>query len=183
MNAVRPGSVMTRHASCRGRAGSTAAPGFTLIEMLIVLAIIGITVAMIRFGGGVLDRVTGNAAGQDEVQRVLHRLARSAAGANERAMMRGQPIALDLSTGQYRFLTLDVAGHWVPIENDPLFAERSLPKELRWESVRRDGYVIEAPYRLLFGNEPAKFSIVIASRDRRFVVSGNSLGAVDWIAQ
>jgi prepilin-type N-terminal cleavage/methylation domain-containing protein len=174
---------MTSHVGHRGGAESTAELGFTLIEMLIVLAITGITVAMIRFGGGVMDRVTGNTAGNDDVQLALSRLVRSATGANERAMIRGRPIALELSTGQYRFVTLDVAGRWIPIANDPLFAERSLPNEWRWESVLRDGYAIEAPYRLFFGNEPVKFSILIATRDGRFVVSGNSLGVVDWVSR
>lgn len=183
MNPVRPESPTTQRRSCRKCTRSAAGQGFTLIEMLIVVAIIGITLAMIRLGGGVLDRVTGNASGPDEVRMTLQRLVRSVAGASERAMIRGRPIALDLSTGRYRFVALDVAGRWVAIDNDPVFAERSLPRDWRWVAVRRDGEPVEAPYRLLFGNEPVRFTIQIATHGGQFVVRGNSLGAVDWTAQ
>ena len=159
MNPVRPESLTTQRSVRRKCARSAPGQGFTLIEMLIVVAIIGITLAMIRLGGGVLDRVTGNASGPDEVRTALQRLVRSVAGASERAMIRGRPIALDLSTGRYRFVALDVAGRWVVIDNDPVFAERPLPRNWRWVAVHRDGNAMEPPYRLLFGNEPVRFTI------------------------
>lgn len=183
MNPVCQESLTTQRSVRRKCARSAPGQGFTLIEMLIVVAIIGITLAMIRLGGGVLDRVTGNASGPDEVRTALQRLVRSVAGASERAMIRGRPIALDLSTGRYRFVALDVAGRWVAIDNDPVFAERPLPRNWRWVAVHRDGNAMEPPYRLLFGNEPVRFTIQIATHDANFVIRGNSLGAVDWVAQ
>jgi len=180
---VRQESLTTQRSVRRKCAGSATGQGFTLIEMLIVVAIIGITLVMIRLGGGVLDRVTGNASGPDEVRTALQRLVRSVAGASERAMIRGRPIALDLSTGRYRFVALDVAGRWVAIDNDPVFAERPLPGNWRWVAVHRDGDAMEVPFRLLFGNEPVRFTIQIATHDGNFVIRGNSLGAVDWVAQ
>lgn len=164
------------------RFGPAAGLGFTLVEMLVVLAIVGITLTMIRLGGGVLERVTGN-AGQDETQTALQRLVRSAGVAGEQAMIRGRPIVLDLSTGRYRFLALDVSGNWIPVDGDPVLAERALPGDWRWKGVWRDGEALDAPYRVLFGNEPVKFSIQIATHDRQVLVRGNSLGAVDWVYQ
>ena len=174
--------IVTRRSIRSPRTGFAAGQGFTLIEMLIVLAIIGITLTMIRLGGGVLERVSGN-AGQDETQAALQRLVHSAGVASERAMVRGRPIVLDLSTGRYRFVTLDVAGNWIPVDGDPVLAERSLPGDWRWKGVWRDGEVLDAPYRVLFGNEPVKFAIQIATHDRQFLVRGNSLGAVNWVFQ
>ena len=158
----------------------SAARGFTLIEMLIVLAIIGVTVAMIRLSSGVLDRVSASKDGNDLPGVALQRLTWSLAAASEQAQVRGRPIALDAVTGVYRFYALDPAGRWVPIEGDPVFAERAVPRNWAWEEIQRDGDRISAPYRLIFGTEPVRFSIQIASGDQRFVVVGNSLGAVDW---
>ena len=183
MKAVLSQSTATPRSAGLPRTGYAGVQGFTLIEMLIVLAIIGITLTMIRLGGGVLESVSGNAPGQGETQAALQRLVRSASVASEQAMIRGRPIVLDLSTGRYRFLALDVSGNWIPVDGDPVLAERALPSDWRWKGVWRDGEVVDSPYRVLFGNEPVKFSIQIATHDRQFLVRGNSLGAVDWVLQ
>lgn len=168
------------------RGGRSFAPlagrGFTLIEVMIVLAIVGVTVAMIHLGGGVLDRVSGGAA-DDDTDVSLRRFVHSVSSASDRAMVRGRPITLELATGRYRFYTLDAAGRWLPIDDNPIYAERPIPEDWRWHAVERDGNALEAPYRLIFGNEPVHFNIRIATADRRFVVRGNSVGAVDWAAQ
>ena len=125
MKAVHSQSTAAWRSIRPSRFGPAAGQGFTLIEMLIVLAIVGITLTMIRLGGGVLERVTGN-AGRDETQAALQRLVRSAGVASEQAMIRGRPIVLDLSTGRYRFLAMDVAGDWIHIDWGPVLDERTL---------------------------------------------------------
>lgn len=163
--------------------GVVSGRGFTLIETLIVLAIVGIAVAMIRLGGGVLDRVLGDAAGNEDPEFALRRFGSSVASANELALARGRPIRLDLATGRYRFSTLDVAGRWVPIEGDPVFAERAVPPDWRWQAVMHDGEILVAPYQVLFANEPVSFRIDIAGAQAHYAVTGNALGAVDWGAR
>lgn len=173
-------SITARRRECRRSAWPWAERGFTLIEVMIVLAIIGVAVAMIRLGGGVLDRVSGGGFSADDSALALQRFAHSVAGAGERALVRGQPIALELATGRYRFFALDAAGRWLPIVDSAVLAERPIPQGWRWEAVERDGNALEAPYRLLFANESVRFSIRIATAERRFIVRGNSVGAVDW---
>lgn len=176
-------SVTARRGKCRWPALPWTGRGFTLIEVMIVLAIIGVAVAMIRLGGGVLDRVSGGGFSGDDSAVALQRFTLSVAGASERALVRGRPIALELATGRYRFFSLDAAGRWLPIVDSAVLAERPIPPDWRWEAVERDGNALEAPYRLLFANEPVRFNIRIGAADRRFVVRGSSVGAVDWVAQ
>lgn len=156
---------------------------FTLIEVLIVLSIVGITTAMIRLGGGVLDRLSVNTTGSGEVTEAVRRLAYSSASASEQAMIKGRPVALDMATGHYRFSTLDTSGRWIAIDNDPVLAERPLPKGWRWVQVQRDGHALVPPFSVRFGNEPVPFSIQIATEFGYFVVAGTALGAVDWVAR
>lgn len=185
MISASPGAdtLPARHAAARSGAG------FTLIELLVVLAIIAVTVAMIRLGGGVLDRVSAELAGEaggeagDSSRLALQRLSRSLAAAGDQALARGRPMALDLAAGRYRFSSLDVAGRWVAIDNNPLFAERATPKDWRWATVQRDGEALAPPYRLLFANEAKPFSIGIETAGGHYVVRGSSLGDVNWAAK
>ena len=157
--------------------------GFTLIEMLVVLAIVGITVAMIRLGGGVLDQVSGRAAASDEFAISLKRFSHVMGAASERALSRGRPIAIELTTGRYRFFTLDTAGRWEPLEERPYFLERAVPQDWRWESVTRDGDPMTVPFWLILSNEPVSFAIKVAGTNQRYIVRGNSVGAVEWSTQ
>lgn len=160
------------------RAAARPTSGFTLIEVMVVLVIVGISLTMIRLGGGVLDRVAGGDG--TSATDAVRRLSLSAARANEMAQVRGRPMRIDLLAGAYRFYAMDSAGRWSPVEDDPLFAERTLPGEWRWVAASRDGVALEAPYRLHFGSEPVRFNMQLAAGAELFTVRGNSSGAVDW---
>ena len=155
------------------------ATGFTLIEMLIVVAIIGITVAMIRLGGGVLDQMT-DTGNSNEFAHSVKRLAHSLSKASEQAMIKGRPISIEFLTGRYRFYSLDASGRWESIENERVFIETAVPDGWKWDLVQQDGQKIEAPYRLIFTNEPLRFSISLSGPKEGFLISGNSVGAIEW---
>ena len=100
----------------------TADGGFSLIELLVVLLLIGIILTMatlaVRPGLGVAD-------GDDEAARLaaLLQLAR------EQAVLQGDEHGLELNSGGYRLLMLD-NNAWEPL-TDPVWRPRILPPELR----------------------------------------------------
>lgn len=165
-----------------------------MIEVLVVLAVVGVALAAVRLGGGVLDRALGRDAGGGAPGDVVRRLALAAERAGEFAQVRGRPMRLDLFAGGYRFHSLDPAGGWTPVENDPLndprndprrdplLAERSLSGDWRWLAASRDGTLLEAPFRLHFGSEPVRFEIRLAAGGTAYTLRGDSAGSVTWSA-
>jgi hypothetical protein len=59
-------------------------------------------------------------------------------------------------------------------------AERATPADWRWLAAERDGEALEAPVRLLFASEPVRFALGIATAEARFVVRGDTAGAIAW---
>ena len=96
-----------------------AQSGFTLIEMLVVLIIIGIVSVQITMSIHTGDR--GNAM-QTEMQRIqaLLKMAR------EEAVMQDMDIALKVTDDSYSFEVLGDKG-WQPITDDQIFRERKVP--------------------------------------------------------
>ncbi len=97
--------------------------GFTLLELLTVILIIGIIVSFAGLSVG----VHGSRVVQDEAER-LQGLLRVA---GEEAVLQGQELAVEFERQRYRFLILAPDGTWVPLEEDNMLRERSLPEALR----------------------------------------------------
>lgn len=101
--------------------------GMTLVEMLIVLAIIGIT-------AGASAIALGSGAGLDgkaEVRRLQTRLQL----AIDEAMVRGTPLALSLGAREYRFLDWEVRTKtWRPSEITALRDIHRLPRGMSLSS-------------------------------------------------
>jgi general secretion pathway protein H len=92
--------------------------GFTLIEMLVVLVIIGIIVSSVTLSIHTDDR---GQLMETEMQRIqaLLKLAR------EEAVMQDEDIALKVSEDSYSFEVLGEKG-WQPITDDRIFRERKV---------------------------------------------------------
>jgi general secretion pathway protein H len=100
------------------------ASGFTLLEVLVVVVIIGIISSMAVVSIHVLG-------GDHEMDQEAARLAAVLGQAREEAMLQGRDLGLRLDTRGYDFLRYDTrTERWVAISDDPLLRERTLPDGL-----------------------------------------------------
>lgn len=95
--------------------------GFTLLELLIVLVVIGIMSSFAVLSVGTADRDKPLAK---ETQRLLALMRM----ASEESVQRTEQLGLFIDNDSYRFLRYD-QNAWQPLDDD-LFRERSLPENL-----------------------------------------------------
>lgn len=136
--------------------------GFTLIEVLVVLTIVGIAI------GGV--SLAGDSARRDDADLAIERLRMSLEAGVARAGTRGRPLMLERVTGGYRFSELDVDGRWRGLHEPPLFVSRDLPTSLRW------GAGGEA--RTLLGERAGPFEVVVLDATARYRLVADRNGRV-----
>ncbi|MGH8185820.1 MAG: type II secretion system minor pseudopilin GspH [Steroidobacteraceae bacterium] len=113
--ATAPGSPWTR-----------AAAGFTLVEILVVIVIIGVIVSASTLAVGVLGR---DRQVEDESRRFWAVLQQ----AREEAELQSLDVAVFVAAGEYEFLRYDRRREeWLSIVDDRLYAQRTLPEGLRF---------------------------------------------------
>jgi general secretion pathway protein H len=145
--------------------------GFTLLELMIVIVLIGVLLGMVSFAAGV------NPARQarqeaDVLMQVIQQL-------RERAVLEGQEYGLRLSTDGYRAMRLEVRG-WESVTAFHRWPENVLLR------LKRDGYSLipgadEGPPQLLMlsSDETSVFTLTFASKERTWLsLSGDGIGEV-----
>ncbi len=96
------------------------AAGFTLIELMVVALIIGITLTYVVVG---FDRDV-----DDEVQTEAQRLAALITLAAQESVLHSREHALEFGYDSYKFLVLTDTGQWQAPADDEMLRERKLPK-------------------------------------------------------
>lgn len=152
--------------------------GFTLIELMVVLVIIGITLGMTMLQLMPDNRVV--------LRKEAQRLALLLENAGLEAQASGRSIAWSGEKSHYRFWTKNEYNDWVRIDDDTMFRPRELPEGIRIGQLSieeqplkpGDKLVLSAhgfalPYRIELGNQYGNASItgkstseVSASLDR-----------------
>ncbi len=102
------------------------AAGFTLIELMVVALIIGITLTFVVVG---FDRDV-----DDEVQTEAQRLAALVTLAAQESVLHSKEHALEFGHDSYKFLILnDDTGQWQAPDDDDMLRERKMPKGIYLE--------------------------------------------------
>ncbi|RPI12968.1 MAG: type II secretion system protein GspH [Lysobacterales bacterium] len=104
---------------------ASRASGFTLLEVLVVVIIIGIITSM----AVVSTRVLG---GDHEMDQEAKRLQAVLGQSREDAMLEGRDVGLRIDSTGYDFLRYEPRNErWDLVNGDPLLRERTLPDGLR----------------------------------------------------
>jgi general secretion pathway protein H len=156
------------HAGARRR----TATGFTLIEVMVVLAIVGTLAGVLGLGLGALS-------GRD-AERAVARLRLVLEASVERAEVRGQPTAFERLADGYRFSAQTTDGRWQPLEEPPMFTETRLPAELRWGAASFAGRALAREAALTFGPTPAAFTLELGGDGAAWRLAGFASGEV-WL--
>ena len=122
---------MSAAAQGHRRSGKSAA-GFTLIEVLVIVIIIGIVSAAVLLSFGVL--------GDDRaLQQQARRFASLVDLAADESLMQGRDYGVEFTRSGYRFLEYEpLSGQWQEIIGDEIFRPRQLDEGLDLELVLED---------------------------------------------
>lgn len=102
--------------------------GFTLMEIMVVVIIIGVMIAIATLSTSLLGR---DRESEDQARRLWAVLRQ----AREESELQSLDTGVFLSATGYEFMHYDTRrALWVPIENDKLFATRELPAGLRFRA-------------------------------------------------
>jgi len=114
----------TSNSRRRGRSAAARASGFTLLEVLVVVVIIGIIASMAVVSTHVLG-------GDHEMDQEARRFSAVLGQAREEALLQGRDVGIRVDARGYDFLLYDNRNErWRLPDDDPLLRERLLPEGL-----------------------------------------------------
>jgi general secretion pathway protein H len=143
--------------------------GFTLLELLVVLVIAGITLGMVSFNAVPSERQ----ALQNDAQRIalLLQLAR------DEAIVRNRPIAFEAEADRYRFLLHDQQA-WQILTQDDLLHEREFKRAPVALSINPPLAGDAVPLRIIFGREPVDkpFVLTLSAGNANVAIRADGIG-------
>ncbi|MES2297094.1 MAG: type II secretion system minor pseudopilin GspH [Pseudomonadota bacterium] len=133
------------------------ARGFTLIEIMVVMVIIGITLGLVS--------INAIPSPRQNLQAEAQRIALLLQLARDEAIVRNRLVAFEADSEQYRFLVRNET-RWDPVTADDLLRERPFkraPLTLTLDPLPPAGVTV--PLRIVFGREPVDKPFALTMAD------------------
>ena len=150
-----------------------SASGFTLVEILVVMVIIGITLG--------LATLNAIPSPRQDLENEAKRLALLLQLARDEAIVRNRLVAFEANGERYRFMVRNETG-WEPVTRDDLLRERGFknpPLRLLLDPAAT-GAGSGGPdlLRITFGREPVDrpFVLTLASGDNAVAITADGVG-------
>lgn len=146
-----------------------AARGFTLVELMVVMVIIGITLGLVS-----LNAIPSP---QQHLQNEAQRLALLLQLARDEAIVRNRLVAFEADGERYRFLVRNES-RWDPVAGDDLLRERPFKNAPVSLLIDPPGAGSGNPLRITFGREPVDkpFLLTLASGDAHVAIRADGIG-------
>jgi general secretion pathway protein H len=147
----------------------TLSRGFTLLELLVVMVIAGITLGAVSFNAMPSDRQVL----QNDAQRIalLLQLAR------DEAIVRNRPVAFEAEADHYHFLIREDKT-WQVLQHDDLLREREFKHSPVTFSISPSLTEQTLPLRIIFGREPVDkpFVFTLTVGDAQVAIHADGIG-------
>ncbi len=152
--------------------GAAGQRGFTLIEILVVLVIIGIMVGLATVRYLPDDQATLADAGRGLALRLEQ--------AHDQAVASGEAIAFSMESERYRFWVRDAEDEWMQLEDDDVLKSQVLVTDVRVRALTVNGRALAVDERLLFPptGSVAPFILDLALHAAQVRLRGDRLGRV-----
>jgi general secretion pathway protein H len=143
--------------------------GFTLVELMVVMVIIGITLG--------IASLNAIPSPQQNLQSEAQRLALLLQLARDEAIVRNRLVAFEADPERYRFLVRNET-RWDPVTRDDLLRERAFKSAPLTLLLDPPGAGSTNPMRITFGREPVDkpFVLTLASGDAQVAIRADGVG-------